>query len=56
MQPRRPDARQHKEPDMTIQTPDDGHETASFKIADRKIENLLKRLKDKRVCGCCTRR
>jgi hypothetical protein len=41
---------------MTIQTPDDGRETPSFKIADRKIENLLKRLADKRVCPCCTAR
>ena len=31
-------------------------ETASFKIADQKIENLLKRLHDKRVCPCCTAR
>jgi hypothetical protein len=28
-----------KEPDMTIQTPDSGRETPSFKIADQKIEN-----------------
>ena len=41
---------------MTIQTPDDGSETASFKIAEQKIENLLKRLHDKRVCPCCTAR
>jgi hypothetical protein len=41
---------------MTIQTPDDGRETASFKIADQKIENLLKRLDDKNVCPCCTAR
>ena len=41
---------------MTSQTPDDGHETPSFKIADQKIENLLKRLDDKRVCPCCTAR
>ena len=41
---------------MTIQTPDDGRETASFKIADQKIENLLKRLRDKNVCRCCTAR
>ena len=39
---------------MTIQTPDD--ETASFKIAEQKIDNLLKRLHDKRVCPCCTAR
>jgi hypothetical protein len=37
---------------MTIQTPDS--ESPSFKIADQKISNLLQRLKDKRVCGCCT--
>jgi hypothetical protein len=41
---------------MTIQTPDDGHETSSFKLADQKIENLLKRLDNKRVCPCCTAR
>ena len=41
---------------MTIQTSDDGSETASFKIAEQKIENLLKRLHDKRVCPCCTAR
>jgi len=41
---------------MTIQTPDDGLETPSFKIADQKIEKLLKRLHAKNVCGCCTAR
>jgi hypothetical protein len=41
---------------MVIQTPDDGRETTSFKIADQKIENLLKRLADKNVCPCCTAR
>jgi queuine/archaeosine tRNA-ribosyltransferase len=41
---------------MTIQTPDDVRETASFKIAEQKIENLLKRLHDKCVCPCCTAR
>ena len=42
---------------MTKQTPDDSRrETASFKIADQKIENLLKRLSDKNVCPCCTGR
>jgi len=41
---------------MTIQTPDDGRETASFKIADQKIDNLLRRLNDKRVCPCCMAR
>ena len=41
---------------MTIQTPDDGRETTSFRIAEQKIENLLKRLHDKRVCPCCTAR
>jgi hypothetical protein len=30
--------------------------TPSFKIADQKIENLLKRLHDKNVCPCCTAR
>ena len=38
------------------QTPANGRETPSFKIADEKIENLLKRLNDKRVCPCCTAR
>jgi len=41
---------------MTRQTPDDRRETASFKIADRKIENLLRRLADKNVCPCCVAR
>jgi hypothetical protein len=41
---------------MTTQTPDNGRETVSFKIADQKIENLLRRLNDKRVCPCCTAR
>ena len=41
---------------MTDQTPGDRHETASFKIADHKIDNLLNRLHDKRVCPCCTAR
>jgi hypothetical protein len=41
---------------MTLQTPADGRETTSFKIADQKIENLLRRLNDKSVCPCCTAR
>lgn len=42
---------------MTRQTPDDGRGyTASFKIADEKIDNLLKRLANKNVCPCCTAR
>ena len=41
---------------MTIQTPEFGRETSSFKTADQKIENLLKRLHDKNVCPCCTAR
>jgi hypothetical protein len=41
---------------MTIHTPDDRRETTSFKIADHKIENLLNRLADKRVCPYCTAR
>jgi hypothetical protein len=41
---------------MTTQTPDNGRETSSFKIADQKIEKLLRRLNDKRVCPCCTAR
>jgi hypothetical protein len=40
---------------MTI-PPDDPRETHSFKVADQKIENLLRRLRDKNVCGCCTAR
>jgi hypothetical protein len=36
-------------------TTDDG-ETASFTIADQKIESLLRRLKAKNVCGHCTAR
>jgi hypothetical protein len=28
----------------------------AFKVADQKIENLLKRLNDKNVCPCCTAR
>jgi hypothetical protein len=31
-------------------------ETTSFKIADQKIKNLLRRLQDKHVCPCCTAR
>jgi hypothetical protein len=38
------------------QTPVNGRETASFKVADEKIDNLLKRLSDKNVCPCCTAR
>jgi hypothetical protein len=41
---------------MTLQTPANGRETASFKVADQKIDDLLKRLDDKRVCPCCTAR
>src|SRR5262245_54946101 len=41
---------------LTAQTPDDGRETPSFKIADRKIDNLVKRLHDKNICPCCTAR
>jgi hypothetical protein len=41
---------------MTIQTPDDRRETIGFKIADQKIERLLKRLNDRNVCPCCTSR
>jgi hypothetical protein len=40
-----------------MQTPDDDNrETVSFKIADQKIGNVVKRLHDKRVCPCCTAR
>jgi hypothetical protein len=38
------------------QTPPNGRETISFKIADEKIEYLLRRLKDKNVCPCCVAR
>jgi len=41
---------------MALKTMDEGRETSSFKIADEKIENLLKRLHDKNVCPCCTAR
>jgi hypothetical protein len=41
---------------MTSQTPDDDQDTSSFKIADQKILNLLRRLLGKNVCGCCTAR
>lgn len=34
----------------------DKHETDSFEIADQKIQNLLKRLNAKNVCGHCTAR
>ena len=37
-------------------TSDSRRETDSFEIAEQKIVNLLKRLKDKRVCPCCTAR
>jgi hypothetical protein len=40
---------------MIVPTPDDG-ETTSFKIADRKIGNLLKQLDDKNVCPHCVAR
>jgi hypothetical protein len=55
--PCRPDAGNRRRTDpMTIQTPDDRRERSSFKIADQKIENLLRRLNDKCVCPCCTAR
>lgn len=38
------------------QTPDDDDETASFKIADEKLCNMRRRLRDKNVCECCTAR
>jgi hypothetical protein len=41
---------------MTRQTSDDSRETTSFKIADQKIDHLLKRLAAKNVCPCCTAR
>ena len=40
----------------TNEPADDFTETASFKIADQKVCNLIKRLHDKRVCPCCTGR
>jgi hypothetical protein len=36
------------EPDMT--------QTTSFEFADEKIKTLVKRLRDKDVCPCCTAR
>jgi hypothetical protein len=41
---------------MTIQTPDDFDQPLSYQIADRKIRNLLQRLNDKNLCGCCVAR
>jgi hypothetical protein len=41
---------------MTTQTPDDRHESPSFKTADEKIGKLLERLHDKQVCPDCTAR
>jgi hypothetical protein len=41
---------------MTDTSPDDDHETASFKIADQKITSLLKRLSDRDLCPRCTAR
>ena len=41
---------------MTSQIPDHGRETSSFKVADQKILNLLRRLQHKNVCPCCTAR
>ena len=41
---------------MSAPASDDRRETASFKIADQKINNLLRRLRDKNVCPCCTAR
>jgi len=38
------------------QIPADGDESESFKLADEKIDNLLKRLKDKNLCPCCVAR
>ena len=31
-------------------------ETTSFKFADRKLEDLLERLRRQNVCGCCAAR
>jgi hypothetical protein len=41
---------------MTNDQDDNVRETTSFKIADRKIESLLRRLEEKNVCPCCTAR
>lgn len=41
---------------MSLETPDDDRETASFKIADQKIQALLRRLSDKGLCPDCTAR
>jgi hypothetical protein len=41
---------------MTTQIRDDARESTSFKIAAQKIDSLLKRLNEKRVCPCCTSR
>jgi hypothetical protein len=34
----------------------DPTDTPSFRYADRRIEDLLGKLKSKGVCGCCTGR
>jgi hypothetical protein len=54
--PHRPAAGNEEEDDMTTLPPDNYRESASFKIADQKIDNLLRRLHDKNVCPCCTSR
>ena len=48
--------RQPKEPDMTIQARDSLRETTSFKLADQKIDNVLRQLNNMRVCPCCMAR
>ena len=39
-----------------MMTLNDNRETASFRIADQKIDSLLRRLRDKNVCPCCAAR
>jgi hypothetical protein len=34
----------------------DSADTPAFRYADRRIEDLLDKLKSKGVCGCCTGR
>jgi hypothetical protein len=41
---------------MTIQARDSLRETTSFKLADQKIDNVLRQLNNMRVCPCCMAR
>jgi hypothetical protein len=39
---------------VALSSPDIDRRSSSFKVAYRKIGNLLERLNDKRVCPCCS--